>query len=206
MLIPLRVLIADDDWMLSVCLKAMVESLGHSVARVAATGQQAVDLALAEGPDLVFMDVQMPVLDGLTATRRLMLAHPACVVVVSADRTLAARAEEAGAMAYAAKPICGPELPALIAQARRRFGWFSTLAAGADTPEEALRLWLAFRKAVAYVAAEMPEEEVYVQLTGTPDGRKLLQRMATGILLPVEIDPSPTATGPTPPALRHRPA
>ena len=205
MLTPLRVLIADDDWMLSVCLKSMIGSLGHHVVGTASTGQQAIEMALAEGPDLIFMDVQMPVLDGLAATRQLMLTRPTAIIVISAEAASAARGEAAGAMHSVVKPICGPELSSLLEQAVRRFTWFLTLSANSTSHEEALRLWLAFREAVAANPRVKSERALFERLSGTPAGRAALARAAQHITVDTETTPPLAPSGTARPVLAQRP-
>ena len=64
-----RVLIAEDEWLLAAALRCQVEQWGYEVVRTVGTGTEALEACRALCPDLVFMDVQMPEKDGLAATR-----------------------------------------------------------------------------------------------------------------------------------------
>ena len=68
----MRVLIAEDEWLVAAALRRQVESHGYEVVGTVGTGTEALTACRAQRPDLVLMDVQMPELDGITATRTLM--------------------------------------------------------------------------------------------------------------------------------------
>lgn len=103
----LRVLLADDHALFRRALDELLAEDGRiEVVGHAADGRQAVELARALAPDLVLMDVDMPVMSGMDATRRIKeLDLPTCVVIVSSSDTAADRdrAREAGAAAYFTK-------------------------------------------------------------------------------------------------------
>jgi DNA-binding NarL/FixJ family response regulator len=100
-----RVLIAEDEPLLAVALKAQLRARGFQVVGIAKDGQEAVVLCRELNPDAVLMDIRMPVMDGIEATRRIMEACPARVVILSAwaEREALAQAEEAVARAYLMK-------------------------------------------------------------------------------------------------------
>ncbi|GAA3235306.1 response regulator transcription factor [Actinocorallia longicatena] len=79
---PLRVLIADDQTLLRASLQVLLDGDGFAVAGTAADGEQAVELALRERPDVVLMDVRMPGTDGITATERIVAADPAIKIII----------------------------------------------------------------------------------------------------------------------------
>ena len=99
-----RVLIADDVADLRILLRMALEETGvFAVVAEAADGAEAVEAAAAHTPDLVVLDLSMPVLDGLEALPLILEVAPeACVVVLSgfAASRMAGRALEAGAIAY----------------------------------------------------------------------------------------------------------
>src|SRR5439155_25130219 len=86
-------------------------------------GQQAVEQAQAQLPDLVILDIQMPVLDGLAAAEQIASARIAPVIVLTAfsQRELVERARDAGAMAYLVKPFSKNDLVPAIEVAVSRF-------------------------------------------------------------------------------------
>ena len=79
---PVRVVVADDHPVFRAGLRTLLEDLGHDVVGEAADGQAAVDVCLEVRPDVVLMDLQMPGLSGLDATRRLADAAPEVRVLV----------------------------------------------------------------------------------------------------------------------------
>jgi len=125
----LRVLIAEDEWLVAFTLREQLEQRGCEVVGIAQTGQEALDQCLATHPDVVLMDIRMPVMDGLAATKRVMQEQPTCVVMLTAAGRPAdvAKAEEAGAMAYLVKPVSGDQILPAIEMARRRFREFVAL-------------------------------------------------------------------------------
>jgi CheY-like chemotaxis protein len=115
-----RVLIVDDDPNLRRALHDLLNDCGVLVVGEAADGRQGVQLALALLPDIVLMDLRMPVLGGLDATLYLTRALPAVRVIVCTaytELTLSERAREAGAVAVVAKGDHPREFLAAIQQA-----------------------------------------------------------------------------------------
>jgi two-component system, response regulator PdtaR len=119
---PRRVVIAEDEALIRMDLKEMLEEAGYSVVGEAGDGETAVRLAAELTPDLVVMDVKMPVLDGISAAERITGDQIAPVLILTAfsQRELVERARDAGAMAYLVKPFQRADLvPAIeIAVAR----------------------------------------------------------------------------------------
>ena len=113
-----RVLIADDNPINALIARRALESAGFTVS-VAATGREALDAAAQMAPDLVLMDLRMPVMDGFEAMRHLRSAGlTAPVIAVSAEMTpdIERRAREAGASGVAAKPLDAEALRSLALQ------------------------------------------------------------------------------------------
>ncbi len=120
---PTRVLIAEDEALIRLDLKEMLEEEGFVVVGEAGDGQSAVELAQQLRPDVVILDVKMPVLDGISAAEQVVAARIAPVVILTAfsDRDLVERAREAGAMAYLVKPFQKKDLVPTIEMAVSRF-------------------------------------------------------------------------------------
>src|SRR5215210_4205865 len=104
-------------------LAEMLAEEGYEVVGQAADGQRAVDLATELRPDLVILDVKMPVLDGIAAAERIAGQRIAPVVMLTAfsQRDLVERARDAGAMAYLVKPFGKSDLVPAIEMAVSRF-------------------------------------------------------------------------------------
>jgi DNA-binding NarL/FixJ family response regulator len=114
----MRVLIADDHALFRAGLRSLLESHGIEVAGEARTGTEAVDLAVRLQPDIVLMDVRMPDLDGIEATRRLLAggsrARVVVLTAVTEDETLV-EALRAGAEGYLRKDLDGDVFFELLA-------------------------------------------------------------------------------------------
>ncbi|MCW2699881.1 MAG: response regulator receiver and domain protein [Blastococcus sp.] len=137
---PIRVLIAEDEALIRLDLKEMLEEEGYTVVAEVGDGQQAVDKAGQLRPDLVILDIQMPVLDGLSAAEQIAGARIAPVIVLTAfsQRELVERARDAGAMAYLVKPFSKNDLVPAIEVARGRFAEMTALDGEVRTLEERL--------------------------------------------------------------------
>ena len=137
---PTRVLIAEDEALIRLDLKEMLEEEGYVVVGEVGDGQAAVDSARELRPDLVILDVQMPVLDGLSAAEQIASARIAPVIVLTAfsQRELVERARDAGAMAYLVKPFSKADLVPAIEVARGRFVEMSALDAEVGDLKERL--------------------------------------------------------------------
>ena len=126
---PLRVLVAEDEALIRMDLVEMLEEEGYAVVGQAGDGASAVRLATELRPDLVLLDVKMPVLDGLSAAEQVVAARIAPVVILTAfsQRDLVERAREAGVMAYLVKPFQKKDLLPAIEMAVSRFTQLVTL-------------------------------------------------------------------------------
>jgi response regulator NasT len=141
-----RVLIAEDETIIRLDVRALLERAGHEVVAEARDGQEAVALAAEHAPDLIVMDVRMPHMDGIEAAREISRARPVPIVMLTAyaEADLVARASDAGAFGYLVKPFREVDLLPAIDTARARFEELAALRAEAADLSEAL----ASRKAV----------------------------------------------------------
>ena len=117
-----RVLVAEDESLIRLDLAEMLAEEGYQVVGEAGDGATAVRLAEELRPDLVVMDVKMPVLDGISAAERIVSQRIAPVLILTAfsQRELVERAREAGAMAYLVKPFAKTDLVPAIEMALSR--------------------------------------------------------------------------------------
>jgi response regulator NasT len=112
----LRIVIADDEPIIRMDLKTLLEEMGHNVVGEAADGQKALELTRSLKPDVVIMDIKMPVMDGLDAAKIIAEEKIAPVVLLTAysQKDLIERAKEAGVFGYLVKPFQESEiLPAI---------------------------------------------------------------------------------------------
>jgi response regulator NasT len=153
---PIRVLIAEDEALIRLDLKEMLEEEGYSVVAEVGDGQQAVDRARELTPDLVILDIQMPVLDGLSAAEQIGGERIAPVIVLTAfsQRELVERARDAGAMAYLVKPFSKNDLVPAIEVARARFAEMAALDGEVRSLEERLETRKVVEKAKGKLMAE----------------------------------------------------
>lgn len=117
-----RVLVAEDESLIRMDLIEMLGEAGYEVVAEAGDGAAAVTLAEEKRPDLVVMDVKMPVLDGISAAKRIVEQRIAPVLILTAfsQRDLVERARAAGAMAYLVKPFTKADLVPAIEMALSR--------------------------------------------------------------------------------------
>ncbi|MBR7742176.1 response regulator [Phycicoccus sp. BSK3Z-2] len=111
-----RVLVAEDEAIIRLDLAEMLREAGYDVVGQAGDGEQAVEMARSLTPDIIIMDVKMPVMDGLTAAETIGAERICPVVMLTAfsQTELVERARDAGVMAYVVKPFtAGDVTPAL---------------------------------------------------------------------------------------------
>ena len=135
-------MIAEDEALIRLDLREMLEEEGYVVIGEAADGENAITLTQSLRPDLVILDVKMPVLDGISAAERIAADHLAPVVILTAfsQRELVERARDAGAMAYLVKPFTKADLVPAIEIAVSRFQEISALESEVGTLRDRLEV------------------------------------------------------------------
>jgi signal transduction histidine kinase len=119
----IRALIVEDDYLVSEMIKGLLQDVGYVVVGEAINGLQAVEMTQSLSPDVVLMDIKMPDMDGVEATRRIYRCRPTPVVVLTAYETpeLIERATAAGVGAYLVKPPDANEIERAVTVALARF-------------------------------------------------------------------------------------
>ncbi|HVT21922.1 MAG TPA: response regulator [Mycobacteriales bacterium] len=184
---PRRVLIAEDEALIRLDLKEMLEEEGYVVVGEAGDGQQAVDLASQVEPDVVILDVKMPVLDGISAAERIVADQIAPVVMLTAfsQRELVERAAEAGAMAYVVKPFGKADLLPAIEVSVSRHQQMRALSGEVADLTERLKTRKLLDRAKGRLQAEHgmtePEAFRFIQKAAM-DGRRSMREVAQVVL------------------------
>jgi len=152
-----RVLIAEDETIIRLDLRELLERSGFEVCAEARDGEEAVELARSERPDVAIMDVKMPKLDGIEAARRILDERPIPIVMLTAygQQELVSRAVEAGVFGYLVKPFREQDLLPAIETARARHDELAALREEAESLTEAL----AARKAIERAKGLLMEKE-----------------------------------------------
>jgi response regulator NasT len=106
-LVGLRVLVVEDEGITQMQLRRILNLAGLQIVGSVANGRDAVEMALAERPALILMDINMPVMDGLEAAKRILEVYSSCIVMLTAypDIDFQQIAQQYGAMGYVLKPI-----------------------------------------------------------------------------------------------------
>jgi AmiR/NasT family two-component response regulator len=184
---PRRVVIAEDEALIRMDLAEMLAEEGYVVVGQAADGAAAVDLAEQERPDLVILDVKMPVLDGIAAAERIAQARISPVVILTAfsQRELVDRARDAGAMAYLVKPFTRSDLVPAIEIAVSRFTELGALEREVADLGEQLAARKSVDRAKGILQKELgltePEAFRWIQKTAM-DLRRSMREVAEGVV------------------------
>src|SRR5437016_7619912 len=136
----MRILVAEDETIIRLDLKDLLERSGFEVCAEARDGEEAVELARSERPDVAIMDVKMPKLDGIEAARRILDERPIPIVMLTAygQDELVQRAAEAGVFGYLVKPFREQDLLPAIHTARARHDELTALRDEAESLADAL--------------------------------------------------------------------
>jgi len=120
---PMRVLLVDDDVLISNDVTDLLEEAGHTVVGAARDGRQAIEMVKSLKPDLVFMDIEMPDMNGLQAACHIREQCPVPIILLTAhdDPELVERGGRVGATAYLVKPPDLGEMTRTMTMARARF-------------------------------------------------------------------------------------
>ena len=153
----MRILVAEDETIIRLDLKETLERGGFEVCGEARDGEEAVELAREQKPDLAVLDVKMPRLDGIEAARRILAERPIPIVMLTAygHDELVARAVEAGVFAYLVKPFRESDLLPAIQTAKARYAELEALREEAESLTEAL----ATRKVVERAKGLLMEQD-----------------------------------------------
>ena len=164
----MRILIAEDETIIRLDLRELLERAGFEVVAEAHDGEEAVELARSAEPDLALLDVKMPRLDGIDAARRILAERPIPIVMLTAygQDELVARAVEAGVFGYLVKPFREQDLLPAIQTARARFAELQEVRGEAESLAEALAARKAIERAKGLLMERdgLTEQEAFARL------------------------------------------
>src|SRR5215467_10271318 len=164
----MRILIAEDETIIRLDLRTLLEHSGFEVCAEAKDGEEAVAFARSEEPDLAVLDVKMPKLDGIEAARRILDERPIPIVMLTAygQEELVQRAAEAGVFGYLVKPFREQDLLPAIRTARARHDELTALREEAESLAEALAARKAIERAKGLLMAKegLTENEAFDRL------------------------------------------
>ena len=164
----MRILIAEDETIIRLDLRELLENAGFEVCAEAKDGIEAVELAASTQPELAILDVKMPRLDGIDAARRILEEHPIPIVMLTAygQDELVSRAVEAGVFGYLVKPFREADLLPAIKTARARHEELAALRDEAESLSEALAARKSIERAKGLLMAKegLTEQEAFERL------------------------------------------
>jgi AmiR/NasT family two-component response regulator len=176
----LRVVIAEDEALIRLDLKEMLEEEGYLVVAEAADGEAAIEKVTALRPDLAIFDVKMPILDGISAAERIAGERIAPVVILTAfsQRELVERARDAGAMAYLVKPFTKADLVPAIEMAVSRYTEIRALDQEVNNLKDRLEVRKLLDRAKGLLQSEhgMTEPQAFRWIQKTSMDRRLTMR------------------------------
>lgn len=168
----LKILIADDSSINRLGFKAMLQSLGHRVIAEAENGEEAVELANLYNPDLLLMDINMPLIDGIEAIKRIndKFFIPSIIVSAYHDTELIERASAEGVLYYLVKPVDEKDLSIAIKISMSKAEEIMKLNSELKTTKEALsnRVFIEKAKGILMQRKDLTE----------PEAMKLLQKIS----------------------------
>lgn len=164
----LKILIADDETLITMSLSTMLQNIGHRMIARARTGQEAVEKAKELSPDLILMDIKMEDMDGLEASRQILAQQPVPIIILTAysQMDLIEKADAAGVSGYLVKPVSENDLLPAITLARSRFKQLRTLEHEVGGLKEALqaRKLIEQAKGILMEKEGIPEAEAFKRI------------------------------------------
>lgn len=187
----LRMFIADDESIIRIDLREMLSEMGHEVVGEATTGKEAVWKILELDPDLVFLDIKMPIMDGLEALSKIneQKLYPVIILTAFSEKDLIEKAVKLGAKAYIVKPFRSAVLEPAIQLALAYFNELKVLQEENATLKETLELSKLINKAKGLLMEheKLSEQEAFRKIQKlSMDRNKKMREVAEAVILVYE--------------------
>lgn len=183
----MRIAIAEDEAVIRMDLREMLEEHGHEVVAEARNGAEAVALVRALEPDCVIMDIQMDGVDGLSAAREICGEGLAAVIMLTAfsQQSLVEEAARAGVHAYVTKPFSDADIIPALSIATSRFEESKALAAEVDDLQDRLETRKLVDRAKGILMRQgMDESEAFSRLrSAAMSSRRTLKSVAEALIM-----------------------
>jgi len=182
-----RIVVAEDETLIRMDLVEMLTESGYQVVAQATNGQEAITLATEHKPDLIILDVKMPILDGISAAEQLINICPVLMLTAFSQKELVERARDSGVMAYVVKPFTINDLLPAIEISISRHRQMKTLESEVADLYERLetRKLLDRAKGILMKALNLSEPEAFSWIQKTAmDQRASMKAVAEAIISP----------------------
>lgn len=188
----LRVVIADDESIIRLDLREVLQRLGHEVAGEAGDGRAAIEMVREQKPDLAILDIKMPEMDGIDAAKVISTEHLAPVLLLTAysQQDLINRALSAGVFGYVVKPFTESDLRPAISVAVARYREFLAISDQAEALQEALesRKVVDRAKGILMDRHGLKEAEAFRRIQQqSMQSRKSMRQIAEAIIIASEV-------------------
>ena len=189
----MKILIAEDETIIRLDLRELLEHAGFDVCAEAKDGEEAIELARSAQPDLAVLDVKMPKLDGIEAARRILEERPIPIVMLTAygQDELVSRAVEAGVFGYLVKPFREQDLLPAIKAASARHEELQALREEAESLTEALAARKAIERAKGILMEKerLSEDEAFARLRrASQASQRPLKVIAEAVVATLGVD------------------
>ena len=193
-----RVVIAEDEAIVRLDLKEILEEEGYEVVGETGRGDEAIDLVRSQHPDLAILDIKMPGSDGLTVAREINSDRLCAVLILTAfsQRNLIEQARDAGALAYLVKPFQKSELLPNIEMALGRFAEMKALDEQVRNLEERLEVRKSLDRAKGILMDELgwKEREAFTWIQRTAMRERVAMAEISNQIISGELRPDPEAS------------
>ena len=184
---PVRIVVAEDEALIRMDLVEMLGEAGYLVVAQASDGAEAISLVAEHKPDLAFLDVKMPILDGISAAEEIIATCPVLMLTAFSQRELVDRARDAGVMAYVLKPFTINDLVPAIEIAISRHLQMKSLAAEVADLHDRLetRKIIDRAKGILMAALNLTEPQAFSWIQKAAMDRRLtMKEVAQAVISP----------------------